>query len=35
MQFNQAEQFAVHRAQNKRKVTLTRREHVNHVVEGH
>ena len=35
MQFSQAEQFAVHRAQNKRKVLFTRREHVNHVTEGH
>ena len=35
MHFSQARGFAVHRAQNKRKVTLTRREHVSHVTEGH
>ena len=35
MHFNQAEQFAMHRAQNDRKVPLTRREHVNHAIEGH
>ena len=35
MQFSQAREFAVHRAQTDRKVPLTRREHVNHVVEGH
>ena len=35
MQFSQAKEFAIHRAQNNRKLPLTRREHVNHVVEGH
>ena len=35
MQFSQAREFAVHRAQNKRIVSLTRREHVNHETEGH
>ena len=35
MHFSQAREFAMHRAQNKRKVPLTRREHVNHVTEGH
>ena len=35
MHFSQAEQFAMHRAQNNRKVPLTCREHVNHVIEGH
>ena len=32
MQFRQTERFAMHRTQNERKVPLTRREHVNHVV---
>ena len=36
MHFSQAERFAMHCAQkDDRKVPLTRREHVNHVVEGH
>ena len=35
MQFRQAEQFAMHCAQKDGKITLTRREHVNHVTEGH
>ena len=35
MKFSQAERFARHRTQNDRNVPLTRREHVNHVVEGH
>ena len=35
MQFSQAERFAMHCAQKDEKVPLTRREHVNHVVEGH
>ena len=35
MQFSQEERFAMHRTQNEEKVPLTRREHVNHVVEGH
>ena len=35
MQFSQAERFARHCAQKDGKVTLTRREHVNHVTEGH
>ena len=34
MHFGQAREFAMHRAQIK-KVPLTRREHVNHVIEGH
>ena len=35
MQFSQAERFEMHCAQKDGKVTLTRREHVNHVTEGH
>ena len=35
MQFSQAKEFAMHRAQHNRKLPLTRREHVNHVTEGH
>ena len=35
MQFSQAGQFAMHCTQEDRKITLTRREHVNHVTEGH
>ena len=35
MQFSQVREFALHRAQNKRKLPLTCKEHVNHVVEGH
>ena len=34
MQFSQAERFAMHRTQNDGKVPLTRRRHVNHVIEG-
>ena len=35
MHFSQAREFAMHRAQNDRKVPLTRGEHVRHVIEGH
>ena len=35
MQFSQARGFAMHRAQNNRKVPLTHGEHVNNVTEGH
>ena len=35
MHFSEAKEFAMHRAQNKRKVPPTRREHVNHVFAGH
>ena len=35
MQFSQAERFAMYCTKDDRKVPLTRREHVNHVVEGH
>ena len=35
MQFSQAERFVMYRFQNDGKVTLTRREHVTHVIEGH
>ena len=35
MHFSQTREFAMHRAQNKRKVPLTCREHENHVTEGH
>ena len=33
MRFSEASEFAMHSAQNKRKVPLTCRKHVNHVVE--
>ena len=35
MHFSQAERFAMHRAHKDRKVPLTRREHINQLVEGH
>ena len=35
MHFNQAKKFAMHRSKNKKKLPFTRREHVNHVFEGH
>ena len=35
MHFSQADRFAMHRTQKDGKVPLTRREHVNHVTEGH
>ena len=35
MHFSQAKRFAKYRTQNDRKVPLTRREHLNHVVEDY
>ena len=35
MHFSEGREFAMHRAQNRRQVPLTRREHLYHVVEGH
>ena len=35
MRFSQAERIAMYRTHNDGKVPLTRREHVNHEIEGH